>query len=782
MFKRLFVAVTILLSTLSFMACGVQAGKSEQWIIYWYACGTDIETTRIAFGPETDLMTGEPFVLAEANRYPGDVSRSIAEIDKAELSSPNVKIFMQAGGTFIWAHEKFRDNNAKFDMKTISVNKDEAANHWFIEDGFFQDETTGEIKRTLTPAENGTLSRYLYDKDHRDWTARERLPISGKANSETDMGSKVGLVSFLKAGQELERELYPDGNVRRIFIFVDHGQGSINHSQFGGVVCRDEYTNNMLSLKDLQEAFAQVKDGWKNPNEKPFEVVAFDTCLMSTYETAVALEDVANYMVASQEVTYGVVMFDYGNIISTLSKNPSMSGEQFGKLICDTCWEKSKVADAKFNMNTSAVLTESVIDLSKAKMNALKNAYDNFGKAALDFTRKNPDELIYNFTKFKKAARVAEKYPCEYYFSQDMVDLRGFALNVKQNIPQLNQAASNLVAAIDTGTVYKTRGELLKNGGGLSTYYPLDLISDGKNIAAYKKLAKEKFAPDAQSKLYGFFYDKIKRNSNDLSNLKSVPVEVDENKKVAQIKLDAQDLKRIEDVRCQMIRLAVSSDENGNEKLQGLFFGEDSDMKEDWMNGIFESSFRENWISLDNKLLFVRIVSDSTVKNEDGKKIGGSELYLSPILLNGKNYKLFFSCNYPDEKVTLIGATPNEDWKIDLPSGELESLDPGDVVTPLYLSFELTEKELEKIFDEPTDQKPFTKKLTQASSITITENTILGKSFFPDGKYFYVFEFVNPLGAGNETTNSGAVFTVKDCKVIDAKHMDDIEKLNELKN
>ncbi|MBR0288724.1 MAG: hypothetical protein IJQ82_07075 [Selenomonadaceae bacterium] len=784
MFKRIFVAVAVFMATLCFMF-KADAAKSDQWIIYWYVCGTDIETTRIALHPDTDLMSDDPkaLILVNPEVSPGDASLCFNEVDKASLS-PNVKIFLQAGGTYVWGHEKFRENNAKLDTKTALVKANsggEEIEQYVIVDDLYQDENTGEIKRTTVPVANGKLSRYLYDKDNRDWKPRQQLPISGEKNSETDMGSQVGLVSFLKAGQELERELYPDGNVRRIFIFVDHGQGSVNHAYFNGVVCKDEYTNNMLSLKEVHDAFAEVKSGWKNANEKPFEVVAFDTCLMSTYESAVALEDVANYMVASQEVTYGVVMLDYTELLNVLSKNPTMSGEKFGKLICDTCWNKSNVADAKFNVNTNAILTECVTDLSKNKMDALKNAYSRFGAASLNVMQKNPDEFIRNFTKFKKTASGSEKYPSQLYFIQDMIDLKDFVKNAEQNFPELKPTGDALVAAIKNSVIYQRRGNYLNRGGGLSTYYPFDLLKDGADIASYQQLAQDKFTPESQSELYGAFYNTLKDKNFDLSNLKDVPVVVDANKKTAQIEIDAKDLQCIEDVRCQMIWARVLPDDDGVEKLQAISLGEDSNMKEDWKNGRFESVFRNKWITLDDNLLFVQLVYDSTVKNKAGKKISGSEFYVSPILLNGQPYKLFFTYDYPNENLTLIGATPNEDGKIALPSTMLENLENGDVVTPIYDYFAMTDEELKG--KSQSGQNQSDENLTATGNqITISSNSKIEIQTIPDGKYLYVFEFVNPTGGENETTNAGAVFTVKNGKVVDTKHFNDIKELNDLKN
>lgn len=277
MFNRMIVAVITFAALLCCQVSpNVAAAAKDQWLIYRYVCGTDIESTRIAFAPETNLMSDDPnaLILAEPDRCPGDATRCIMEVERASLS-PNVKIFMQAGGTYVWGHPKFRNLNAKFDTQSIAV-KTEAdliKSGMMFQQWFF---LKANGKTVAKPAVNGKIGRYLYDKYHRNWIAREQLPISGIKGSATDMGSPAGFVDFLQAGQRLEKSLYPDGNVRRVLIFVNHG---VTYS--GGLygICTDEYTNNSLSLKGIQNAFVTVQGGWTKPDEKTFEFVAFDACV-----------------------------------------------------------------------------------------------------------------------------------------------------------------------------------------------------------------------------------------------------------------------------------------------------------------------------------------------------------------------------------------------------------------------------------------------------------------------------------------------------------------------
>ena len=802
MFKRTVAAVMILAAILC-LTVKVDAAKSDNWLIYWYVCGTDIETNHISFKAGTNLLSDNPndLILADPENNAGCSTRSIHEVEKATLS-PNVKIFMQAGGAYVWGHEKFRALNAKIDTKLLGSNLPEGdTSDWSL---------SGDISNGVVS--NGKIGRYLYDNEHRDWTPREQLPISGEGKTETDMGSQAGLVSFLKAGQQLERELYPDGNVRRVFIFVDHG---ITYE--GGIygVCNDSYTGNSLSLKEIHDAFDEVKSGWTNLKGKPFDVVAFDACNMSDYETAVAVENAADYMVASQEETNIYVGLGYTGLLNALSKNPAMNGKDLGKVICETYWDNSIITDAEFNRDANTILTSSLVDLSAKKMNALKTAYANFGKASLDVARQHqrPDEFVHIVTKFRRAANGAEKYPSEaaathfkYSFPPKLVDLKGFAENARDNFPELKKAGSDVITAVNNVVLYQKRGESLNRGGGLSIYYPFDLIRDGNNIELYQQVTAESgLAPETQGKFYEFIYNEVDSNLQtveetnpetgetvlqkyiapgslfDLSNLKDTPVAVDAKTKTVSIALDENSRKGVESVRCQLIYVKAVTGDNGTENLQGLFLGGDNDMKDNWTNGTFKSTFSGKWVMFEGQPVFVQLISDGTRKDKNGKKIGGTELCSIPLQINGQVRNLFVSCKYPEEKFTIIGM-PSETDNSGMPTGEIDSLKIGDVVNPVYLNFDISEEESEH-FEEAAHAK-YTKELdfSIGPEITLgTDKPIVEVVYLPDGYYFYIFEFVNPVGGDNEYTKQGAVFTVQDGKIIAVRHDDDIEDLSDLK-
>ena len=61
-----------------------------------------------------------------------------------------------------------------------------------------------------------------------------------------------------------------------------------------------------------------------------FDFIGFDACLMATYETAVMLEQHADYMIASEETEPGIGWY-YTGWINALSSNTSINTAELGQ-------------------------------------------------------------------------------------------------------------------------------------------------------------------------------------------------------------------------------------------------------------------------------------------------------------------------------------------------------------------------------------------------------------------------------------------------------------------
>ncbi|MBR1781026.1 MAG: peptidase C11 [Oscillospiraceae bacterium] len=110
---------------------------------------------------------------------------------------------------------------------------------------------------------------------------------------------------------------------RNELILWDHGGGSLS-----GYGYDEKYASSgSMNLRGINEA---LKNGGVS-----FDFIGFDACLMATLETALMLDDYADYLIASEETEPGVGWY-YTDWLTQLSDNPSMPTVELGKSIVDS--------------------------------------------------------------------------------------------------------------------------------------------------------------------------------------------------------------------------------------------------------------------------------------------------------------------------------------------------------------------------------------------------------------------------------------------------------------
>ena len=114
---------------------------------------------------------------------------------------------------------------------------------------------------------------------------------------------------------------------RNELILWDHGGGSVSGYGY------DE-KNKAAGAMDLGGISRALDEGGIK-----FDFVGFDACLMATAETALMLNDYADYMIASEETEPGIGWY-YTDWLTALSKNTSMATIDLGKMIVDSFVEK----------------------------------------------------------------------------------------------------------------------------------------------------------------------------------------------------------------------------------------------------------------------------------------------------------------------------------------------------------------------------------------------------------------------------------------------------------
>ena len=221
-------------------------------------------------------------------------------------------------------------------------------------------------------------------------------------------------------------------------ILWDHGGGSVS-----GYGYDEKYkSSGSMTLSGIQKALD--KGGVK------FDFVGFDACLMATAETALMLDDYADYMIASEETEPGVGWY-YTDWLTALGKNTSMPTVEIGKRIVDSFVE---VCSRKCQGQKT---TLAVIDLAEAA-NTLPEKVSSFSKAVSGaISDKNYQQIAQarsHAREFAESTRI------------DQVDLVHLAENTGL------KEGKELASVIRKAVKYNRTSLNMSNAYGLSIYFP----------------------------------------------------------------------------------------------------------------------------------------------------------------------------------------------------------------------------------------------------------------------------------------------------------------------
>lgn len=225
---------------------------------------------------------------------------------------------------------------------------------------------------------------------------------------------------------------------RNELIMWDHGGGSVTGYGY------DE-TNAFGGSMDLAEIDKALTDS----NVK-FDFIGFDACLMATAETALMLNDHADYLIASEETEPGIGWY-YTNWLTELGKNTSMPTVEIGKNIIDdfvdTCSKKCR----------GQKTTLSIIDLAEFS-NTVPDKLNNFAQSiSSKLTNKEYKEVSdarYTTREFAVSSKI------------DQIDLAHLALNMN------NKEGKALSDAIQNAVKYNRTSSDINNAYGVSIYFP----------------------------------------------------------------------------------------------------------------------------------------------------------------------------------------------------------------------------------------------------------------------------------------------------------------------
>ncbi len=538
------------------------------------------------------------------------------------------------------------------------------------------------------------------------------------------MGDSSTLSDFLTWGVKN----YPADHMG--LILWDHGGGSIT-----GVCFDERHRNDALTLRELDSALATT---YKNMWNK-FEFVGFDACLMSTLETANVLASYANYMIASQE-SEPANGWEYTSLVTYLAKNPSCTGDDLGRTLCDSYL-------ASVDRNTRGFITLAVTDLSM--IDQLMQDFYRFSQE-MYASGENQSTLA----AMSRGINRADNYGCnnrrEGY--TNMVDLGGLV----DACADVTPSAADVKKSLHDAVTYQVRGTYHAGATGLSTYYPLR-INGSEELATFQTVAVnpsylsyiDRIAHGATyngGSQYQQYSDEDLYGSNSIWNwlLGNTTQEVQElaedhweyvdDHEGTSTQITFAIEPQVNDQGTFWFRLDQHGIDNAN-AVSGILYelsedgadlialGETYDVYGNWDTGEFSDGFDGKWLSLpdgQNLNLSVESSTDDFI------------IYTSPITLNGTECYLRIQQNVKDGSTQVLGAWSgmSENGAVDRSATEIKQ---GDVIVPLYKAFSADENVTESSYE--------------GNEYKVTDKTLtVGYDHLPDGTYLYGFCIEDAFG------------------------------------
>ena len=234
---------------------------------------------------------------------------------------------------------------------------------------------------------------------------------------------------------------------RYMLIMWDHGGGSA--AGYG----HDEYaSNDTMTLDEIHSALTKA--------DVDFDFIGFDACLMATYETAVMLEQHADYMIASEETEPGIGWY-YTGWINALSSNTSINTAELGQVLIDDFTEKC------YENSAREQTTLSIIDLAEFA-GTVPEAFNAFAASTGDMIEADQYDTI------------AEARSDSREFGQpsqlDQIDL----IHLAQNLG--TDEANALIEALQGCIKYNRTSSTISDANGISIYFPFSSLSSLSSI------------------------------------------------------------------------------------------------------------------------------------------------------------------------------------------------------------------------------------------------------------------------------------------------------------
>lgn len=265
---------------------------------------------------------------------------------------------------------------------------------------------------------------------------------------EVDMGDPASLQDFVTWGMTQ----YPAE--RYMVIISSHGAG------WAGIGPDYDSGGTILPISGIRDA---LRGALATTGVDKIDIVGFDACLMSQFEVASELQDVAHYLLSAEEVIPGFG-WEYTPALQALVNNPNMDAEALGRIIIDAYVE-----------GYAAIGIERV-DLHLLDLSLTEDLED----ALRQFDRVIGRDLTILLDVLAAARLTAQSFgldPLEGDALYSSIDLKDFMRRVyiqSFDQTQVLDVVDLVVAAIDAMVVYSRADDNLPGANGIAIYFPLN--------------------------------------------------------------------------------------------------------------------------------------------------------------------------------------------------------------------------------------------------------------------------------------------------------------------
>ena len=509
-----------------------------------------------------------------------------------------------------------------------------------------------------------------------------------KTFEKVNMGDPNTLTTFLKFGYDNFRASHYN------LILYDHG-GALDGAIY------DDFTDDNLSLEDFEVA---LKNSPFNKRKK-FDSVIFRTCLNGTLEVATLFKDYSNYIVFSEEVSYGAPTSDVLSFINNVT--PKDSGYEFGKKFVDQYKKQMDDIDILGSMG----VTYSVVDLSK--IDDVLNELDNF-ITGVDIKNNYNEVSRIRGNLYQYATSAGGN-------SYDTVDLYSLIDELKG----ISTVDSNRVKnKLNEAVLYNYTN--MSGSHGISIYFPYNGMSKAKIkfLNVYKKIN----ASNNYRKFINDFYN-IQSDSATLTlNIDKSKTKMQDSGKEVSLQLTKDQLKNYSTVSY----VVFERDKEHPNYYAPIYRSKNAKVDK---NGLVTTSIKNNLISLtdDEGIEHLMPLFYTDVDGIDTWYSGGTFLYDTSKSFDEKGFSYAVNLYYGFKKnkpyISNAKVTINTDERLEGTLLDVNKFDSMEVFTYEYKILDDNGNYTDD-WESAPEYKGFSTKL---------KNIKLKSSSLKDGEYYVVF-------------------------------------------